>query len=68
MASTPVQGSVAVPVGSQRSPRANKFAEGIDKIGIAPGFPTKCLAILIASIWVIAAASYVWFGNTGYNA
>lgn len=58
---TPAQDHVAVTVGLPvQSP--SKAQQAIDKIGVAPGFPTKCLAILVASIWVISAAAYVWVG------
>jgi len=42
----------------------NSAERAIDKIGIASGFPTHCLAIAVASIWTIAAAAYVWVGNS----
>jgi hypothetical protein len=55
---------VAVTVAGTPMQSPSKAQQAIDKIGVAPGFPTKCLAILVASIWVIAAATYVW---TGYS-
>jgi hypothetical protein len=54
---------VAVTIGKpMQSPSKTQIA--MEKIGVSPGFPTKCLAILVASIWVISAAAYIWVGSS----